>query len=274
MRTFWPGLDVALIAQELEGGGRGHADRRSLLEGQVGRLEDELVLVPHRRTRRMRPRTTRRPRHPVGCPSRSPRSPRRSPRYPSPDRVLRPAQSGRHPHEVRGPAISTESPTWIDAACTRTRTSPPPTSGFSMSLSRSVSSAPYCSCTIAFIAVLPRPAAIGSVRPRRPPCWLRPAARRSQDAPTGSGRARGVRHEATRGPAEAAVSGGAGVLIRGVGALCRMLFVARPAPSGRATRTSKVVVAIGGNACGGWVQERGLPARRHRGRRQPGAAGT
>ena len=37
-------LYVALVAQQLECGGGGDADRRSLLEGQVDRLHDEVIL--------------------------------------------------------------------------------------------------------------------------------------------------------------------------------------------------------------------------------------
>ena len=39
-----PGLDLAVVAKELEGGRRGHADGGRLLEREVGRLLDELVL--------------------------------------------------------------------------------------------------------------------------------------------------------------------------------------------------------------------------------------
>src|SRR5450759_2562743 len=37
-------LDFSLIAKNLEGGGCGHPDRRGLLEGEVGRLRQEMVL--------------------------------------------------------------------------------------------------------------------------------------------------------------------------------------------------------------------------------------
>ena len=54
-----PGLDLALVAQELQGGRGRHADGRRLLEGEVGRLLDEMVLRWRERTRRRRRRTSR-----------------------------------------------------------------------------------------------------------------------------------------------------------------------------------------------------------------------
>ena len=44
MRTFWPGLDLAVIPKQLESGAGRHADGCRLLEGEIGRLADELIL--------------------------------------------------------------------------------------------------------------------------------------------------------------------------------------------------------------------------------------
>ena len=95
------GLDLAVVAQELERGRGGHADRGRLLEGEIGRLLEELVLC--------RPRV-------LGEGSRAPAEDlvaRLEPGHIRPDRldrprdvgsghaVLRPAESGREAHDER-----------------------------------------------------------------------------------------------------------------------------------------------------------------------------
>ena len=60
------GLDVALVAQRLEGDEPGQRDRGRLLEGEVRPASGRARPRPRRRSRRTSRRTSRRPRRPAG----------------------------------------------------------------------------------------------------------------------------------------------------------------------------------------------------------------
>ena len=148
-----PGLDLAVVAQELQGGGRRHADGGRLLEREVGRLRQEVVLARRRVLGEC-----------AGAPAEHlvARSKAAARSLPTASTVPAMSVPGtgffgfRSPVAMRmtngEPVIRIQSPTWMDAAWTRTRTSSSPISGLSMSRGSRTSAEPYLSWTIAFIA--------------------------------------------------------------------------------------------------------------------------
>ena len=111
------GLDLAVVAKKLEGGSRGYADSCGLLEAESGRLRHEVVLCRNRvlgeGTRAPAENVVTSPKLRHSLPDRldCPRDVR--PR----NAVLRLAQSGRHPHEVRR-ARHDDHVTDVDGRCT------------------------------------------------------------------------------------------------------------------------------------------------------------